>query len=133
MNPSIREVELNAINISYLYILLLSVKFFHTHKDCINICIRSKVDTILCYEILWEGLAKFACLQSLLCQRTKEERNTNKGITTIMAFWIDNTTITFTTNNSTDFLHLCGNIHLTNSRSIILTAMLLCHVTQSTS
>ena len=49
-----------------------------------------------------------------------------------MALWIDNTTITLTTNDGIHLLHLRSDIHLTDGSSGIRSAMLLRHITQST-
>ena len=50
-----------------------------------------------------------------MSQTAQEEGDTNEGITTVMALWIDNSTIAFTTNNSVNILHLGSYIHLYSS------------------
>ena len=67
-----------------------------------------------------------------MSQTTQEEGDTNEGITTVMALWIDNSTIAFTTDDSVNILHLGSNIHLAYGRSTIRTTMLLGYITEGT-
>ena len=68
-----------------------------------------------------------------MSQTTQEKSNTNKGITTIVTLWIDNTSIAFATNYSVDILHLGSNIHLTYCSSCIFATMLLRYIAKRTS
>ena len=129
MYPLVREVKLHAIDIRYLDILLLTIHFLHLHQDGIHIGRRCQVDTILGNEVVREGCTKLAHLATLMCQTAQEQGDTYQGITTIVALWIDDSTIALATDDSMNILHLGGHVDLTYRSSSIDTAMLLGHVT----
>jgi tartrate/fumarate subfamily iron-sulfur-dependent hydro-lyase beta chain len=96
VNPLVREIELDAIDICYGDILLLTIHLLNLHEDSIYIGRWSQVDAVLGDEIVREAGTEFAHLAALVSQTAQEEGDTNEGITTIMALWIDNSTISFT-------------------------------------
>ena len=51
MYPSCWEIELNAVNVGYLYVLFVSVKFLDLGENGIYIGLRSEVDAVLCNEV----------------------------------------------------------------------------------
>ena len=112
MNPLVREIELDAIDICYGDILLLTIHLLNLHEDSIYIGRWSQVDAVLGDEIVREAGTELAHLAALVSQTAQEEGDTNEGITTVMALWIDNSTIAFTTDNSVNILHLGSYIHL---------------------
>ena len=67
-----------------------------------------------------------------MCQTAQEQGDTYQGITTIVALWIDDSTIALATDDSMNILHLGGHVDLTYRSSSIDTAMLLGHVTERT-
>ena len=132
MYPHIRDINLHAVNIIYLCIWLSREHILYLCEDCIHIGTWSKIYAVLCDKILRKSLAQLTNLHTLMSKRREEEGNTYKCITTIVALWIDYSTITFTTYNSAYFTHLCGHIHLTYGSSAINTTMLLRNITKGT-
>ena len=49
-----------------------------------------------------------------------------------MALWIDDSTIAFTADNSSNLFHLCCYVDLTNSCGTVFATMLLCNIAQGT-
>src|SRR5574344_1595073 len=127
MYPFVWEIYLNTI---YIINLLIFVDLLHFKKYSIYICFRGKVNSILSYCILRIPLLKFAHLFTLMSKMAQEESYTYQCITSVMRLWIDDTTITFTTNNSICLLHLCDYVHLTYSSSIILHTIFACYITK---
>ena len=80
-------------------------------------------------DVAWTKLADRATLVS---QVRKEQGNTHQRIAAIVTLRIDDTTIAFAANNSTDFLHFCRHVHLTDSSCIIIATILISNVAQGT-
>ena len=128
MNPLVGKVNLNAVDVVHL---LVFVKVLHLLENSVYIGVWSKVDTVLGNEIWRIGCTKFAHLHLLVCQVTEEQGDSNKGIASVMAFWIDNSAISLSADNSVCLLHLCCYVNLANGSGIVFAAVLACHVSQS--
>ncbi len=63
---------------------------------------------------------------------TQEKGNTCEGITTVMQFRHDDTTIAFTTDHSTNFFHFLNHIHFTNGTGLILLTCLFSNIAKGT-
>ena len=63
---------------------------------------------------------------------TQEECDANQRVATIMERRIDNSAITFTSDNGSGLFHLGGDVDLTYSCGIVLTAILTGYITQGT-
>ena len=129
MNPLIGEVDLYAVDIIYFFVL---VEFLHLCQNCIHIGIGSKIYAVLGNKIWRISRTELACLHTLLGQIGKDKGYANQSITSVMSSGIDYSAIAFAADNSTRFLHLGNNIHLTHGSSVVLTAILAGNIAQST-
>ena len=132
VNPLVWEIELDAIDICYVDILLLTIHLLYLDENCIYIGRWSEVNAVLGDEIVREAGTEFAHLAAFVSQTAQEEGDTNEGITTIMALWIDDSTIAFTTDDCVNILHLGSNIHLAYSSCGVLATMLLGNIAEGT-
>ena len=122
--PTVREVNLHTVDVVDLSSGVFGKHLLHLDKDGIDIGLRGQVDAVFGNLVVGELATQFADLAVLLGQRGQEEGDTYQGVTTVMAFRIDDTTITLTTDDSTDFFHLRGHVDLSDGGSGIVSAML---------
>ena len=129
VHPFIGEVYLHAVDISYLLVL---IEFLHLSQDGIHIGIGRQVHPVLGHEVGRIGGTQFTHFLSLVCQVAQEEGNAHQGVTAIMAGRIDDTTVSFTADDGTHFLHLGRHVHLAHGRSVIGLSIAGRHITQGT-
>ena len=111
MYPFGGEINLHTVDIVNMGCGVGREHLLHLDEDGVNIGIRSEVDAILGYLIVGELSPQFANLTAFLGKRGKEEGYAYKGITTVMTFGIDDSTVSFATNNSIYFLHLGSHVY----------------------
>ena len=132
MYPTVREIDLYAVDVVDLSTRIGSKEFLHFHKDGVDIGLGGEVNAILGYLLVGESLAQLTGCAALLGAAGEEEDNAYKGIAAIVAFGIDDTTVAFAADDSPHFLHLRGDVDLADGCGGVLPAVLLCHVAQGT-
>ena len=137
MYPTIGEVKLHAVNISYLDAWFARILLLHASKNSIDISLRRKVNTLLGDLRGRIGLAKladgerwFVCAQ--VSQVGKEKGYAYEGIASVVRFGINDTAITFATDDGIGLLHLGYDIHFTDSSCTVLAATGTGYIAQGT-
>ena len=131
MYPAVGKVDLHTVDVVHFGAVVLGEHLLYLDEDGVYIGLWSEVDAILRYLIIREGFAQFAGGAALLCQCRQEEHDANQCITAVVALGIDDATIAFAADDGSHFLHLCSNIDLAHSGSIILATIFLSNISQS--
>ena len=129
VNPLVGEVYLDTVDIINL---LLGIDTLDFGQDGIDISTGLEVDTVLGDEVRRICLAELTDGFALMGQMTQEECDTYQCVTAIMECRIDNSAIAFTSDDGSGLFHLGGDVDLTDSCGIVLTAILTGHITQCT-
>ena len=129
MNPFIGEINLHTVNVIDFFIF---IKFFHLCQNCVDIGFGSQVNAVLCNKIRRIRSTQLTYFLTFMCQMTQEQSNAHQSITSAMAFRVDDSTITFTTDDCICCFHLCHHIYFTYGRSIIFATIFAGYITQST-
>ena len=132
VNPAVGEVDLHTVYIIDRCAVVVCEHLLDLREDGIDIGTRGEVNTVFGNLIVRECLVQFADSTAFLCKAREEEGNAYQSVAAVVAIGIDNTTVAFATDDGAHFFHLRGDVDLSDSSGMILTAMLLGNITQGT-
>ena len=125
--PTVFEVDFHTVDSGKFFV---SVVFFHSSENSVNVHIWSELELGLSNFVLWISLFEFAHLHTALCEQCEEQCHAHESVAAIVEFWIDHSAITFATNHCADFTHQGGSVHFAHCRCLVAATVLSSHITQ---
>ena len=129
MNPLVGEVDFDAIDIRDFLVLVEILNFL---ENSVDIGFRVEVDAVLGNAIFREGVTKLGGLHLGLGHVGQQQGDTNQCVAAIVCGRIDDSAVSFATNNGPCFFHLRHNVDFANGCWRIGAAIFLCDIAEGT-
>ena len=128
VHPLVSKVNLDAVDVSDGFVL---IEFLDLLQDGEDVGGGIEVDAVLGDEIFRERIAELGGTHSGLSQMSEDEGDAHECVATGVSGGIDDTTVSFATDDGTCFFHLGHHVHFADGCSSVVATIFLGDVTQT--